>query len=63
MAVANDVGFLQALASGGRVVLAGGATTGSRRQAGMPATGDEEGVSPGEDLRREHGVFERILLI
>jgi hemerythrin-like domain-containing protein len=55
--------FLQALASGAALALAGCATTGSGRPAPKAAGSEDEGVSPGEDLMREHGVLERVLLI
>jgi hemerythrin-like domain-containing protein len=39
------------------------ACSGSQRQVHTPAEGDEQDVSPPEDLMREHGVLNRILLV
>jgi len=56
--------FLKAIASGATLVLAGCATaSGAGRRPGRSDEKDEEKVSPGEDLMREHGVLQRILLI
>jgi hemerythrin-like domain-containing protein len=57
--------FLQALASGTTLFLAGWSPSRSRAniRTGSSLASLEEEVSPGEDLMREHGVLRRILLV
>jgi hypothetical protein len=59
--------FLTAAGLTGGAVLAGcgAAATGGKGSAAMKEPGEEgeEEVSPGEDLMREHGVLERVLLV
>ncbi len=55
-----------AAATGGSLILTACSTNpeSARKQAGAAVEkGEEEGVSPAEDLMREHGVLKRILLI
>jgi hemerythrin-like domain-containing protein len=59
--------FLRSVAAGGLLLATGGAAA-CARGAGSPAArgereGEEEEVSPGEDLMREHGVLKRLLLV
>jgi len=57
--------FLQALASGTTLFLAGWSPSRSiaNVRTGSSLASVEEEVSPGEDLMREHGVLKRILLV
>jgi hemerythrin-like domain-containing protein len=55
--------FLGTVTSGAALALTGCATGGGKRPTAAPASREAEEVSPGEDLMREHGVLESILLI
>ena len=53
------------LAGGTGALLCGGVATGLAAEVPYPSSegADDEGVSPAEDLMREHGVLRRVLLI
>jgi hemerythrin-like domain-containing protein len=55
--------FLGTVVSGAALALTGCGTARSGCPDTTPSKREKEGISPGEDLMREHGVLERILLV
>lgn len=57
--------FLRLAASGAVLTLGACASAGEARERGEERGGEEseEGISPAEDLMREHGLLERVLLV